>query len=349
MKPLSRIALILTLSAPLVSGQTIVEPTTSNSSGGINVTIRGSNFLRGCTAPACNTASFSAFFGDTPAQIVSIRDDEIVLVAPPHRPGRTMILVSRPGFLIASFPDFQYEADQESFDRGTVLLPLIWTGETQGGYGSRWKADLTIYDRETGFIELDPRFLPGPGDPNPSRFLSVGDILSSSRDFTERVTTQLRVHETSRQGETWGVAIPIVRDTDLHVERVTLAAVPTDSRFRVALRVYMVNGMRLTGAVTLPFRIRFFPGESQNAIAEDIVSVTTPYATRLEIPQEPLYPAIYQNHDLVRAYPSLGAHAAVRIEIEPAALLPLNRVPLFWAFVSVAHKETQHVTIISPE
>jgi hypothetical protein len=83
---------------------------------------------------------------------------------------------------------------------------------------------------------------------------------------------------------------------------------------------------------------------------EDVVAVATPYGTDLKFPPEPLYPAIYQNYDLVLSYPILASYERVRVEVEPVGLLPLTgRVPLFWAFASVAHKETQHVTVISPQ
>ena len=125
--------------------------------------------------------------------------------------------------------------------------------------------------------------------------------------------------------------------------------VAADQRFRVALRVYMVNGMRDTGSVSMPFRVRIFPGATETPVVEDVVAVATPYATDLKFPPEPLYPAIYQNHDLVLSYPILGSYDRVRVEVEPVGLLPGGRVPLFWAFASVAHKETQHVTVISPQ
>ena len=329
--------------AVTIQAQTTTEPRSAEAYGGVNVTLRGSGFLRTCDLVPCTPDSFQASFGDTPARIVSIRDDEIVLLAPPHRPGRTTILVSRPGFPIAQDPLFQYEADRNSFPSGTVLLPLIWSGETPGAFGSRWVSSFTVYDRQRGKLAFDSPYLPRAGDPNPSRFFGV------SSDFSERVTMQLHIQDISRQAETFGVEIPIVRDTDLHVERVTLADVPTDPRSRVALRVYMVNGMRETGSISMPFRLRIFPAEGATPIVEDVIHVATPYATDLKFPPEPLYPAIYQNHDLVLSYPALAGSPRVRIEVEPAGLLSQNRVPLFWAFASVAHKESQHVTVISPQ
>jgi hypothetical protein len=341
--------MVLMVLAVSIQAQTITEPRSAEASGGINVTLRGSGFLRSCDLIACPPDSFQASFGDTPAKIVSIRDDEILLLAPPHRPGRTMILVSSPGFLIANDPLFQYVADLNSFPRGTVLLPLIWSGETPGAYGSRWVSFFTVYDRQKGKLAFDSPYLPRAGDTNPSRFFSLGAVLGFSWDFSERATMQLHIQDISRQAETFGVEIPIVRDTDLHVERVTLSDVPTEPRSRVALRVYMVNGMRETGSVSMPFRLRIFPAEGETPIVEDLIHVATPYATDLKFPPEPLYPAIYQNHDLVLSYPALANYPRVRVEVEPIGLLSGNRVPLFWAFASVAHKESQRVTVISPQ
>ena len=99
----------------------------------------------------------------------------------------------------------------------------------------------------------------------------------------------------------------------------------------------------------MPFKVRIFPGATGTAVVEDIIAVATPYGTDLAFPPEPLYPPIYQNHDLVASYPILATYDRVRVEVEPVGLLRGGRVPLFWAFASVAHKETQHVTVISPQ
>jgi len=349
MKTIAMLSLCLTLAVEM-SGQLVVEPTSADSSGGATIVLRGSGFLLRCATSDC---SLQAAFGDTPARVVSASDDTIVLEAPPHRPGRTTILVALPGFLVAYYQDFIYEADLNSFQHGTVLLPLIWIGETQGAYGSRWRSYLAIHDRIAGNLSPDPKYLPKANDLNPSRFLNVGGLVNSSRDFSELSTIQLRVQEVSQQADTWGVEIPVVRDTDLHVERVTLVAVPTDTRFRVALRIYMVNGMRDTGSVAMPFRVRIFPDGAQTPIVDNRVVVATPYPTHLEITREPLYPAIYQDFDLALSYPVIADYESVRIEIEPDGFLPFpaapGRRPLFWAFAGVTHKVSQHVTIISPQ
>ncbi len=350
MRIMATLSVCLTLAIEMSGQQVVAEPTSADASGGATVVLHGSHFLRTCTTPDC---ALKAVFGDTPARIVSASDDTIVLEAPPHRPGRTTILVAWPGFLVAYYPDFYYEADSNSFQRGTVLLPLIWIGETQGAYGSRWRSDLVIHDRIAGRVSPDPKYLPKANDANPSRFLNLGEILHTSIDFAERATIQLRVHEGSQQAETWGVEIPVVRDTDLHIERVTLVAVPTDTRFRVALRIYMVNGMRDTGSVAMPFWVRIFPEGAQTPIVEDRVFVATPYPTQLQNTKEPLYPAIYQDFDLALRYPAIAGYESIRIEIEPDGLLPAptaaGRRPLFWAFAGITHKASQHVTIISPQ
>ena len=347
MKRLSVLWMCLFAVAAHAQPQTTVEPLSADSSGGALITMHGKGFLGSCAGADC---SFQAFFGDTPAQVVSASDDTIVMVAPPHRPGRTTILVGRPGVFVALNRYFYYEANQETFPYGTVLLPLIWTGDTQGAYGSVWRASLVVHDQNAGKVVPDPTYLPKAGDPNPSRFLHLDGIQEPS----ETTTIQLRVQEISRQSETWGVEIPIVRDTDLHVKRVTLSEVPTDSRFRVALRIYMVNGMRETGSVSMPFHLRVFPADEQKPIVDDVVVVKTPYATDLKFPPEPLYPAIYQNFDLALAYPAIAGYEKVRVEIEPDGLLSFpagstSRQPLFWAFIGVAHKDSQQVTIISPQ
>jgi hypothetical protein len=336
------LALLLSLNAAAQPFVHSITPSSTAYSGGVQVTLRGEGLRHLCPSP-CPAENSLVTFGGKEAQIVSISDTEAVVIAPPHRPGSVDVLVasraSGGGVLLPSA--FSYYSDASSFGRGAFLIPILSTGDTPGAYGSLWRTTLSIYHRERGAIHLDPKYLPPPGDPNPSRFAYLGDDA-------DEVAIHLRVQDVSRAAETYGVEIPVVRETDLRIEELMLDNVPTDPRFRVALRIYMVNGMWGTGFASQPFRVRVFRASSEELMSEEVVNVSTPYATNIHIHEEPLYPAIHQNHDFVGSHPAIAAAERVRIEIDPIGQVEGNPVPLYWAFATVTHRETQHVTIVSP-
>jgi hypothetical protein len=319
-----------------------IQPSSSTQQGD-RVTLRGEGLLHLCPSP-CPKENSYVLFGEKEGQIVSITDTEAVVIAPPHRPGAVSVyLGSRAAGSAGVLPSgFYYYSEPDTFGPGSFLIPFFSTGDTPGAYGSLWRTTLTVWHRDLGEVQLNPKFLPRPGDANPSRFLRF------SAEGAERVAVQLRIQDVSRQGETYGVEIPVVRETDLRIEHLMLDQVPTDARFRVALRIYMVNGMFSTGSASQQFRVRVFRAGTNEQLAEYEVDVRTPYPSDITIP-EPLYPAIHQDHDFVGSHPAVTAANRVRIEIDPGARFPNNPVPLYWAFVSVTHRDTQHVTIISPQ
>ena len=337
------LALTLSLDADAQIFVRSIGPSSTSYLGGVEVTLHGEGLRHLCPDP-CPLENALVRFGDKLAQVVSMTDTEAVVIAPPHRPGSVDVLVASKAFgggvLLASA--FSYYADSSSFPRGAILIPILSTADTPGAYGSLWRTTLAIYDREHGAIHLDPAYLPGPSDPNPSRFAYLGEDA-------EDVAVGLRVQDISRAGETFGTEIPIVRETDLRIDELTLDNVPTDARFRVALRIYMVNGMWGTGFVSQPFRVRVFRSGSSELLSERVVDVRTPYAKDITNPREPLYPAIYQEHDFVGSYLPTSSAELVRIEIDPDTTDEANPIPLYWAFVSVTHRDTQHVTVISPQ
>jgi len=136
---------------------------------------------------------------------------------------------------------------------------------------------------------------------------------------------QLRVQDTSRQSQTWGTEIPIVRDTDLR-SVVRLHNVPTDSRFRLTLRAYNYIG------VLDPIRGRILDETTQAILVDDLPTVSPALASYVQI------------NSLADAYPQIRGHDRVRIEVESTSTPPKP----IWAFVSVTNSETQHVTVIAP-
>jgi hypothetical protein len=149
----------------------------------------------------------------------------------------------------------------------------------------------------------------------------------------------LRVQDVSRQAQTWGTEIPVVREHEFRTGRLSLPQVPLDARFRPMLRIYDVD--RDGGAVA----IRYFDNDGV-LLAQESVQFIVPEGS-----QRPdglfyygyWYPGWAQVGDFVARHPQLAGNDRVRIEVEPPAGVH------FWAFVSVTNNETQHVTLITPQ
>ncbi|MGZ5494745.1 MAG: hypothetical protein ACXWHG_14165, partial [Thermoanaerobaculia bacterium] len=103
--------------------------------------------------------------------------------------------------------------------------------------------------------------------------------------------------------------------------------VPTDSRYRVALRLY-----RIDDRSTLRIRIRQMFSKDSPLVDDDIA--LSPVGTH----------RVAYIGDLIAAYPQLGGKGALRIDVDTS--VPSRSS---WGFVSVTNNQTQHVTVISPQ
>jgi len=169
-----------------------------------------------------------------------------------------------------------------------------------------------------------------------------------------KVTFNLRVQDTSRQAQTWGTTIPVVREKDVYTSTLHLLDVPVDSHFRSALRIYDFDADDAPKQV----RVRIYdlcgpfftpiPAECPTAPRVDTFLTLTGGAV-------PQYPSSVMVADILTAFPDLAnvkaiplpfgdsRPAAVRVDIDPIS--PNLR---FWAFVSATNNDTQHVTTILP-
>jgi hypothetical protein len=191
-------------------------------------------------------------------------------------------------------------------------------------------------------------------DPNAGEFLYIGAPGAG------KVTFSLRVQDISRQSQTWGPAIPVVREKDAFTSTLQLLDVPVEAHFRSALRIYDFD----TGVPDAPrqVRVRIFDMCGIGPIDRDCSStalVDTTLAlvpTSLRVVSDRQYPATAMVGNLVGAFPQLASvpptilafgqsrPAAVRVRIDP--ITPGLR---FWAFVSATNNETQHVTVIASQ
>ena len=236
-----------------------------------------------------------------------------------------------------------------------VLIPVVVNGP--GAYGSQWSTSLVVRNEsETALVILpDPyggaiaTFAPYqphstfryPLDPigNGGEFLYVGN------PGIGRVTFNLRVQDLSRQSETFGTTVPVVREKDIYSGSLQLIDIPVSSDFRSALRVYdWDSNTKVPRAV----RLRIY--DMCGAGPFDRNCSDTPLVdTELVLPNggeqsytNPDHPGFAMIGDLA-SFPQLAGQTRVRVDLDPVT--PDLR---FWAFVSVTHNSTQQVTVIAP-
>lgn len=264
-----------------------------------------------------------------------------------------------------------------------VLLPIA-TKQWRGAFGSVWKTELTIFNGSERTLGLNPGADPfvGPLIPfeclvsrceevvvtvppdsvfnagaalfTPPRAPFPGMFLYVNREISSKLSYSLRVRDVTREQDSWGTELPVVRSSKFRTARVQLLNVPLDDRFRQTLRIYEVSNTYpfAAHAPTSPqFMVRFFSmsGPSLGPLHELIVKPeTTQLYTGISdsVIKGCAYTPLYPNYTEISGFRSNlpAAETAVRIEIEP-----LGDTKGFWAFVAVTNNETQHVTTVTPQ
>lgn len=240
------------------------------------------------------------------------------------------------------------------------LLPVIVLDETPGAHGSRWMTYLKVTNSSTRPVTLDPMpirvncfFCTSEGQVPPNVTVTAhstslpsipASFLYVERDSINDVALNLRVQDLSRQLQTWGTELPIVRDAEFRTDGVTIVDVPTRDGFRQTLRIYGFDGDTGGKVRVRVFAIRgenthgtaLIPDQLVGETTVDLTTVPPPYAARF-------YPAYYQFNSISQIA-DVSTTDRVRLEVEPVS--PGTRV---WSFVSVTNNETQHVTTVTPK
>ena len=331
-----------------------VAPYTGLYAGHEVVEIRGSSFRPPCGITTCFTEA--VFFGVSQVEVLSWTDHVITVRTPSHRIGPVDVtVVARNGNAVVAPSAFTFITGEL---QEQVLLPLLMS-ERPGAFGSRWRTYLTIRNGFSSAATVSPygltippegvvrdpaEIMPPSTDPVPARMLWV------RRDSDDILGIELRAQDVSRQGATWGVEIPVVRERQFRVSALSLLDIPTAPEFRVALRIYGLDRFDQSGSARHTFFVRAFDLATNVLLAERhvIAEVVEPLATP---PRPVTRPAIFQMFDVVAAIPEVTAADRIRIEVVPSSISPVFPAPvsLFWAFVSVTHNDTQTVTLVTPD
>jgi hypothetical protein len=233
-----------------------------------------------------------------------------------------------------------------------ILVPVALKVPIQGAFGSEWHTELVVRNDSTEEARLgagvDPLGLPfsiaivpprktrvvplfatggraGEADPVPAYVVVV------YKPVVHQLSFQARVFDRSRSATDWGTEIPVIRESDAVRSRIQLLRIPTSPQFRLTLRVY---GFDPRTDVLL----RLFDEEEESLLGERLITLG-------DANPNSAGPQYWQTTDVAGTFgTSFTDREFVRIEVTR-----LNEQDRIWAFASVTHNETQHVTTITPQ
>jgi len=226
--------------------------------------------------------------------------------APPHAAGPAAVTVNLAGGGSVSAPFSLVYYEPGSIDPALfepVLFPLSYEGP--GAFGSQWTTESYI------------------SEPNSTKRIMNdnqpwGRVLYLVRGTTDHTFFASRIRDLSRQAQSAGVEIPVVRERDFRLGPIDLLNVPNDARFRAMIRIWTMEDQGMLGVAI---------GDAVKPIA------TTP------IPGTALAFASFDITGMLRGVPA-----------SPVRVFGINGSapqPYIFALISITNNETQEVTIIS--
>lgn len=235
-----------------------------------------------------------------------------------------------------------------------VLVPVALAGQLAGANGSVWETRLSIANSGTAAVVVDG-IDPGCGgscvgvdaaiEPGFTIFAEplvahgALSLLLRVGEGGDDLTIHLRVQDVSRQAETWGTSIPVVRERNAFTGKFNLVDIPVDNvRVRALLRVYSFAN-EADGAVLVRI-FKTLPEQTLPLQSEIPDVLLGEHILQLPRGQSPTTPGYAQLPLWLLAEVPDGTR--LRVEVSP---LSGGRI---WGFVSVTNNQTQHVTVIAP-
>jgi IPT/TIG domain len=339
------------LLAPLVASADIaistITPAGGLTRGGEFVHVHGSNLLQriACVLPCPTTVKF----GGTPGTIVGVTVSEIVVLAPPHSAGSVDVDVDVPGAGAATIASGYFYQEPQVDDRVRLLIPVAISAP--GASNTNWQTDVLVNNGNGEALVLENAAGPGgdvahgvtpatipPFSTSPITLSpppgNTGVFVYVPRRLVDNVLVSVRVHDTSRDGDSWGAEIPVVPEGQFR-RSVLLVGIPNDARFRTLLRVYGYGFANDQVKVSLRDDVT---GELLDTRMLELISGTQ------DGTNPPVAPAYGQLSLEGILAPFASLHRQVRVEIAPTGFVD---TPM-WGFVAITNNITQQVTTISP-
>src|SRR6184192_3180189 len=177
----------------------------------------------------------------------AVTSTDIVVTAPPHAPGVVDVTAVVPAGTLtatAALDTFEPGATPDLAFFEPVVFPALVTGP--GAFGSQWNSDVAMRSDNRVSMPMTPAFF---GSVPPFASFNVkganvpaGMLLYVPRQLGPRVFFDVLARDLSRQSEALGTEIPVVREKDLYDRPFDILLVPTDPKYRTALRVFRTDG-----------------------------------------------------------------------------------------------------------
>ncbi len=236
----------------------------------------------------------------------------------------------------------------------SVVIPVPPVGVVPGAFGTRWEAELWIYNGNDFAIivtqgplrEPSPRIIVPPKRSQQMPPFPLPDLLRSRAAFIgldefaslENVHFELGVRELTNR-DAFRVELPVVSISDFSTRPLQLLNIPLDAKFRVALRLYV----RFDTGSPAQLRLKLYDLDADEAAL---------FERHVQIEPPASLPPVFVDSSVVWTMVTEIFQAALlegnirraRLEIIPDG--PAG--PRFWGFVSVTNNETQYVTTITP-
>ena len=234
-------------------------------------------------------------------------------------------------------------ASAQSAQSTRVLVPIVVSG-APGMFNSLWTSELVAFNTSAVPVGLDfsyrclfecPSFVLGSSD---------GDILPISSESgvpaaliripaasVDSMEFALRVRDVSRQSDSWGTEVPVVREDRAFRQPFDLLNVPLQPRFRQTLRIYDFED-RSGGIV----RLQFYNLTNGQFLKESQLALLPPRSIDTHTPA-------YVQADLFGLLGDLAGVDRIRVRISPT-----SDAQRLWAMISVTNNVTQEVTVVTP-
>jgi hypothetical protein len=155
-------------------------------------------------------------------------------------------------------------------------------------------------------------------------------LIQVPSDSVDSLEFALRVRDVSRQSDSWGTEVPMVREDRAFRRPFDLLNVPLQARFRQMLRIYDFED-RTGGTV----RVQYYDMTTGQLLKESVVTLLAPTG---------IFTPAYLQSDV---FSQLGDRPGVdRIRVR---ISPTSDAQRLWAMVSVTNNVTQEVTMITPQ
>lgn len=240
----------------------------------------------------------------------------VVVDAPPHAAGTVDVVANGKTATAALIYYDPAEADPAVFE--PVVFPSTFEGP--GALGSQWTTE--------NFIELGASMSSFFRDPVAGGRLANdsqpwGRVLYAMRDTIDDTTFASRIKDLSRQSQSAGTEVPVVRERDFRARTLRFLNIPSDDHSRLTLRVWSLDDAPLIFGVdgrAIPFPIPLIP--------------------MTKIPGTTLF---FGSADITSRLRSGTQNAVVST---PFSSTPRPRI---WGMISITNNDTQQVTILSPQ